>query len=259
MNSFRKWVNVVAAAGAIAFNGLAVSLPLNGRDTGAISDGFKVFFVPAGYVFAIWGVIYLGLIAFAVYQALPSQAANPRVQRIGWLFALSCLANCLWLVCWHYGLLALSVLVMLSLLALLILMYLGVETGITRASVGDTWCVRVPFSIYLGWITVATVANVTDLLWSLGWGGFGIDPQTWAVIMLIVGFAIAATVAVTRGDVAYMLVIVWAFAGIGVKQAGAPLVANAAWVMTVLAAAMAVAGPWMHRRRVALRAGRGGI
>jgi translocator protein len=259
MDSYRKWVNVAAALATIAFNGLAVSLPLNGRDTGAISDGFKVFFVPAGYVFAIWGVIYLGLIAFAVYQALPSQAANPHVKRIGWLFALSCLANCVWLICWHYGLLALSVLVMLSLLSLLIAMYLRVETGITRVSLAETWCVRVPFSIYLGWITVATVANVTDLLWSLGWGGFGIDPQSWAVIMLVVGFAIAATVAVTRGDVAYMLVIVWAFAGIGVKQAAVPMVANAAWVMTVLAAAMTVFGPLMHRRRVALRAGRGGI
>jgi benzodiazapine receptor len=251
MDSLRKWVNVLAAIGAIAFNGLAVALPLNGRDTGAISDGFKVFFVPAGYVFAIWGVIYLGLIAFAVFQALPSQAANPRLKRIGWLFALSCLVNCLWLVCWHYGLLALSVLVMLTLLALLILIYLRAGTGGEKVSLAETWCVRVPFSIYLGWITVATVANITDLLWSLGWGGFGIDPQAWAVVMLVAALAIASTVAVTRGDVAYMLVIVWAFAGIGVKQAGAPMVSNAAWVMTVLAAVITVIGPLMHRRRLA--------
>jgi translocator protein len=248
MGSLRKWINVLAALATIAFNGLAVSLPLNGRDTGAISDGFKVFFVPAGYVFAIWGVIYLGLIAFAVFQALPSQANNPRLKRIGWLFALSCLANCLWLVCWHYGQLGLSVLVMFSLLALLIAMYLRVETGKSIVSLAETWCVRVPFGIYLGWITVATVANVTDLLWSVGWGGFGIDPQTWAVIMLVVAFAIASAVAVTRGDVAYMLVIVWAFAGIAVKQAGVPLVTTAAWLMTALAAGMTVLGPLLHRR-----------
>jgi hypothetical protein len=253
MDIWRKRVNVVAAVGAIAFNGLAVSLPLNGRSTGAISDEFRVFFVPAGYVFAIWGVIYLGLIAFAVFQALPSQAANPRLKRIGWLFALSCMANCLWLVCWHYGLLGLSVLVMLSLLLLLIAMYLRVETGRSKVSLAETWCVRVPFSVYLGWITVATIANITDLLWSLGWGGFGIDPQTWAVIMLAAGFAIASAVAVTRGDLAYMLVIVWAFAGIGVKQAGVPLVATAAWFMTALAAAMTVIGPLMHGRRLAGR------
>jgi translocator protein len=250
MGGIKKWVNVLAALGTIAFNGLAVALPLNGRSTGAISDGFKVFFVPAGYVFAIWGVIYLGLIAFAVFQALPSQAANPRLKRIGWLFALSCLANCLWLVCWHYGLLALSVLVMLALLGLLIAIYLRAETGKTKVSLAETWGVRVPFSVYLGWITVATIANITDLLWSVGWTGFGLDPQFWAVIMLVVGFAIAATVAVTRGDVAYMLVIVWAFAGIGVKQAGAPLVSTAAWVMTALAAGMCVLGPLMHGRRL---------
>jgi benzodiazapine receptor len=259
MDSLRKWVNVLAAIGAIAFNGLAVSLPLNGRDTGAISDSFKVFFVPAGYVFAIWGVIYVGLIAFAVFQALPSQAANPRVKRIGWLVALSCLANCFWLVCWHYGLLALSVLVMLTLLGLLIVIYLRAETGGASVSLAETWCVRVPFSIYLGWITVATVANITDLLWSLGWGGLGLDPQVWAVIMLVAAFIIASAVAVSRGDVAYMLVIVWAFAGIGVKQAGAPVVSTAAWVMTALAAGMCVLGPLMHGRRLAHRAGTGGI
>ncbi len=230
----RQIVNVLAVIIMITINILANALPINGQNTGEISDLFQVFFVPAGYVFSIWGLIYIGLLAFAVYQALPAQRENPRLRKIGYWFALSCLANSVWIFLWHYNLFPLSLVMMLVLLAALLVIYLRLDIGRTRVSTVERWCVNIPFSVYLGWITVATVANVTDVLYDLGWNGFGIAPETWAVIMLIIAAGLGVAMAVTRRDVAYLLVLVWAFAGIGVKQAAVPLVATTAWIVTAL-------------------------
>ena len=230
----RQIVNVLAVIIMITINILANALPINGQNTGEISDLFPVFFVPAGYVFSIWGLIYIGLLGFAVYLALPAQRENPRLRKIGYWFALSCLANSVWIFLWHYNLFPLSLLVMLVLLAALLVIYLRLDIGRTRVSTVERWCVNIPFSVYLGWITVATVANATDVLYDLGWNGFGIAPETWAVIMLIIAAGLGVAMAVTRRDVAYLLVLVWAFAGIGVKQAAVPLVATTAWIVTAL-------------------------
>lgn len=243
-------MNIAAAIIALIVNGIANAIPLNGQTTAAVSDKFPIFFVPAGYVFAIWGVIYLGWIAFVVYQALPTQRENARLQRIGWLFALSCLANASWIFLWHYEYFPLTAVLMLALLALLIAIYLRLDIGRQRVSTAEKWCVHIPFSLYLGWVSVATIANIADLLYYWRWDTLGIAPDMWAVIMLLAASAIALAVAVTRADVAFLLVIVWSFAGIAVRQAGAPLVANVAWVMAVLAVAMIPFGLWYRGRAV---------
>jgi benzodiazapine receptor len=245
----RQSVNILAVIATIVINGLANALPLNGQTTGEISDRFQVYFVPAGYVFSIWGLIYVGLIVFAVFQALPAQQDNPRLCRIGYLFALSCLANIAWLFLWHYELFPLTLVAMLVLLLLLIVIYLRLEIGRAQIPPVEKWLVHVPFSIYLGWITVATIANVTTFLDYLGWSGWGISPEVWTVIVLIVGLGIASAVSLTRGDIAYMLVIMWAFAGIGVKHAGTPVVATAAWGTTALVGLMLVVGIVVKERR----------
>ncbi|MBN1401244.1 MAG: tryptophan-rich sensory protein [Anaerolineae bacterium] len=234
----RQIVNVLALVVTLVFNGLASANGLNGQTTGEISDRFEVYFVPAGYVFSIWGLIYLGLLAFVVYQLLPSQGSNPRLRQIGYLFVVSCLANAVWLVFWHYELFGLSVVAMLVLLVSLITIYLRLGVGRTSVSRAERWCVRVPFSVYLGWVSVATIANITSALDVANWGGWGIAPATWAVIMLVVAGILAAAVSITRRDVAFLLVIVWASAGIAVKQAATPLVAGAAWALAAAAAAM---------------------
>jgi hypothetical protein len=244
----RQIVNVIAYVAMLVVNGLANGLPLNGQNTGEISDRFLVFFVPAGYVFSIWGLIYLALLGFTVYQALPSQRTNPRLRSIGYLFALSSLANLVWIFLWHYNIFTLTLLVMLGLLACLIAIYLRLDIGRTQVSTAERWLVNVPFSIYLGWITVATIANATDLLYYLGWNGFGIGPQLWAIIMLGAGVAIALWMARSRGDIAYLLVLVWAFAGIGVKQIAAPPVATAAWIAAALVAALVASLLWNRLR-----------
>jgi hypothetical protein len=232
----------------IAINGLASTLQLNGQTTGEISDRFDVYFVPAGYVFAIWGLIYLALIAFIVYQALPGQRDNPRLRRVGYLFALSCVANVAWLFLWHYEVFQLAIVAMAALLLVLIAVYLRLGIGRTEVSKAEKWLVRVPFSIYLAWITVATIANATSLLDYLGWGGWGIRPEIWAVIMLLAATAITSAVALTRGDIAYGLVIMWAIVGIAVKHAGTPLVSTTAWILTAAVALVTALGAWLKRR-----------
>ena len=238
----------------LTVNYLSNALPLGGRTTGEISEGFHALFVPAGYAFSIWGLIYLALIGFAIYQALPAQRENPHLRRIGYLFALSCVANVVWLFLWHYEVFSLTIVAMLALLALLIALYLRLGIGRTRVSTAEMWLVHVPFSIYLGWVTVATIANATSLLYYLNWSGWGLSPEAWAVIMLVVGAAVASAVSLTRGDVAYMLVIMWAFAGIAVKHAATPVVASAAWAMTAVVAVMLVVGALLSRRRRAVTA-----
>ncbi len=238
----RQIVIVVAVLVTIVVNGLANALPINGLTTGEISDRFEVYFVPAGYVFSIWGLIYLGLLAYAIYQVLPAQKENPRLRRTGWLFVLASLANIAWIFLWHYEVFTLTIFAMLTLLVCLILIYLWLEIGQSEVSSGEKWFVRVPFSIYLGWITVATIANMTSLLDYLNWGGWGISDQLWAVIMLFVGTCVATAVYFTRRDFSYMLVILWAFTGIAVKHAGVTLVEDAAWVASGITAGILLVG-----------------
>ncbi len=227
---YRQVAVVLTVLVTITVNTLANALPLNGLNTGEISDRFQVYFVPAGYVFSIWGVIYIGLLAFAIYQALPSQRQNPRLQAVGWWVSLGGLANSAWIFLWHYERFPLTLIAMLVLLATLIITYLRLGIGRTSVAPAEAWAVRVPFSVYLGWITVATVANVTSLLDFLQWDGFGIAPLIWMGIVLAAVLAIAAAMNLTRRDVAYALVILWALAGISVKHAAVGAVAIPTWI-----------------------------
>ncbi|MBN1667640.1 MAG: tryptophan-rich sensory protein [Anaerolineales bacterium] len=248
-DTVRQILVILATLATIAINGLANALPINGLQTGEISDSFEVFFVPAGYVFSIWGLIYLGLLAYSVYQALPGQRENSRLRKTGYVYVVSALFNIAWIFLWHYKLFVGTIFAMLGLLACLLVIYLQLGIGKVRPSVGRRWFVNLPFSIYLGWITVATIANFTSLFDYLQWNGWGIAPDVWAVIMLVVAVGVAALMAVSRADVAYLLVLVWAFAGIGVKHAGTQLVAPAAWIATGLVAALVLYSLYRKSRK----------
>lgn len=239
-DTLRQIANLLSVILGLTVNILAAALPLNGQTPGEISDRFQVYFVPAGYVFAIWSVIYLGWIAFAIFQFQPSQKGSPRLRRLGYLFALSNLVNAAWLFCWHYNRFGLSVLVMLLLLGLLIASYLRLNVNRSSVSRLEYWCVDVLFSVYLGWITVATVANISDWLYLVRWNGFGLAPQTWAVIMLGIASLLGLAMAMSRRDVGYLAVLVWAFIGIAVKQTPAPSVVLSAWIAAVLMAGLIV-------------------
>jgi hypothetical protein len=229
-NLFRQISVIAAILVTLTINVLADVLPINGLNTGAISDTFHVYFVPAGYVFSIWGIIYIGLIAYAVFQALPSQKENPRLQSTGWWVVLGSLANCTWIFLWHYEQFVGTLGAMLILLATLITVYLRLGINRFKVSTGETWAVRVPFSIYLGWITVATIANVTDVLDYIGWNQFGISAAVWMVVILAVVLVITGLMNFLRRDVAFAFVLLWALAGIAVKFPAEGIVTFATWV-----------------------------
>ncbi len=237
---FRPIANVLAFACTVVVNGLAVALPLNGQDTGAIADRFAVYFVPADYVFSIWSLIYLLLFGFVIYQALPAQRNNPFAERIGYLFVLSCLANTAWIFLWHYLQFVLALVMIVVLLATLIAIYLRLGIGRQAISGPDRWLVILPFQVYLGWLTVATIANTTAVLYDLEWGGWGIAAEWWAIVMLAIACLLGAVVVRSRRDAPFVLVLAWAFAGIAVKHQATALVAQGAWAATVVAVILAI-------------------
>jgi translocator protein len=227
----RQVVNVLAYLATIVGNALSVTLPLGVATTEQIANRYPIYFLPANFTFGVWGVIYLALGVFTVYQALPSQRENPVLRRIGYLFALTCVCNVTWLVLFQYEFFAASMLPMVVLLLTLITIYLRLGVGPQRVSTATRLCIWLPFSLYLGWITVATIANATYVLYDLRWNGFGISGATWAIVLIVVAALLTTVMVLTRRDLAYMLVVVWALAGIAVKQASTSSVSTTAWVL----------------------------
>ncbi len=220
-SSILRYANILFYALTVVVNSLAGGTTiLGGQLTSAVSDANPTLITPAGYVFSIWGIIYALLGVFVIYQALPSQKGRDYQNKIGWLFALSSLINILWLFLWQYNYLSVSVALMFALLATLILIYLRLGIGKSKTILRERIAIHLPFSVYLGWITVASIANVAVTLVSLGWDGFGISPETWVILVVAVALIITMLMLITRKDVAYSLVIIWALVGIGVKQSG---------------------------------------
>lgn len=223
-------VTVLVTLGTIAINVLANALPLNGLTTGQISDRFEIFFVPAGYVFSIWGLIYLGLLAYTIFQALPSQADNQLLKKIAPWYWLSSLANVIWLFLWHYEIFSWTLVFMVLILVSLLI----INRNLAKAGGLIKWLVKLPFSIYLGWISVATIANFSQWLFYQDWNGLGIRPDIWAVIMIGAAALLGLLMAWLENDSAYGLVLIWALIGITVSQAGTANIVLAAWIGVAL-------------------------
>ena len=220
-----KWINIIAFVLTVLVNGLAGSTTLlGGKNTAQISDSNPTLITPAGYVFSIWGIIYVLLGVFVVFQALPSQKGKDFQKRIGWFFVLGSIANMVWLFLWQFEYLTFSIVLMFLLLATLILIYTRLGIGKSKTTMREKLAVHVPFSVYLGWITIASIANVAVTLVSINWDGFGISAETWAALIVVVALIITLLVVATRKDVAYALVIIWALVGIAVKQSGNPTI-----------------------------------
>ena len=216
-----KWMNILAFIAMVIVNGLAGSTKIIGdKNTAQISDANPTLITPAGYVFSIWGIIYLLLGIFVIFQALPSQQGKEFHKKVGWLFVLSSIVNIGWLFLWQFEQLGFSVVLMFLLLASLIMIYLRLNIGKSKVSLKERLAVHVPFSVYLGWITIASIANVATTAVSVNWDGFGIAPETWAMLVIVIALLISLLVVFMRKDIAYGLVIIWALLGIGVKQSG---------------------------------------
>lgn len=200
-------------------NILANVLPINGITTGEVSDKYSNLFAPAGYTFAIWGLIYILLAGYTVYQLGIFQKVNENyilLNKIGVYFSISSIANVLWILSWHFDKIGYSVILMVVIL--LCLIQINRMTSNEILSPIEKLFIRLPFSIYFGWITVASIANITTYLVSIGWSGFGISEVVWTILILLVGVIIGTITMLTNRDVAYGLVFVWAYLGILVKH-----------------------------------------
>jgi benzodiazapine receptor len=240
-SSVLRYANILFFALTVIVNSLAGSTTIiGGRNTAQVSDANPTLITPAGYVFAIWGIIYILLGVFVVYQALPHQQGKDYQKKIGWLFVLSSLVNIFWLFLWQSEYLSLSVVLMFLLLVTLILIYLRLGVGKSKVTMGERLAVHLPFSVYLGWITVASIANVAATLVSFNWDGFGVSPETWATLVIAVTLIITMLMLITRKDAAYSLVIIWALVGIGVKQSGNQTIVTVTEVSAVIVAVASI-------------------
>jgi len=198
----------------VAVNYLAVLLPLNGRSTGDISDAYPNLFAPAGYAFSIWGLIYTLLAIYAIYNLW--RGKDELLARVNRFFIVNALLNASWIFAWHYDVIWLSVIIMAGLLFTLV--RIADILRVSQLSNKELWLVRLPFSVYFGWITVATIANITVFLVSIGWNGFGLPESFWTVAVLIVGALIGSWRMLRDRFIPYGLVLVWAYGAIFAKH-----------------------------------------
>ncbi|NCB50601.1 MAG: tryptophan-rich sensory protein [Clostridia bacterium] len=208
----------------IAVNALSALLPLNGLTPGEVSDSYPNLFAPAGITFSIWSLIYLLLAAHTLYQLSLFRGKEKNgniglIRKTGIVFSVSSLVNVAWIFSWHYRIIPLSMILMVFLLFCLIV--IAMITDSQNLSLREKLLVRLPFRVYFGWITVATIANAAALLVSLGWNGFGLSETTWTIVILAVGALIGVAALLRFKSISYGLVLVWAYSGILIKHLSA--------------------------------------
>ena len=244
--TFLSILNVIGFLGTIVVNGLANALPINNKTTGELSDQYPNLFVPAGLTFSIWGIIYILLTIFVIYQVIVTfrkgQGGLDVFRKIGYLFFLSSILNIGWIFAWQYEIVPLSLVIMLLLLGCLLAIYIKLGVGKKGPLIKEQYLVHLPFSVYLGWITIATIANVTALLVNLNWNRFGLSEQFWAVAVIIVGIAITLSVLLRRQDIYYCLVVDWALLGILIKRLADSVPFLSVVVVTIVGLVLITAG-----------------
>ncbi|MBK7475038.1 MAG: tryptophan-rich sensory protein [Haliscomenobacter sp.] len=214
---FTKIVTLITYAAMVYVNFLANSLPINNRSTGDISNAYPNLFAPAGLTFSIWGLIYLLLGGYVLYQFVnKDEKTEALLKRINPFFIATSLANISWIFTWHYDFIGLSVIIMLAILFFLI--QIADILGKEQLMSWKKWFISAPFSIYFGWITVATIANITVFLVRSGWNGFGIADFIWTILILLVGAIIGILRVNKDKSIPYGLVLVWAYLGILLKH-----------------------------------------
>jgi hypothetical protein len=214
--------NIIGAFLTVIVNSLANILPIGGKYTGELSDNIPNLFVPAGITFAIWGVIYILIIIFSIYLARDflkvEKTTKSYLEKTSYFFIIASIVNILWIFLWHYEQVLLSLLAMILLFASLLAIYLRLNIGIEKVSLKDKLFIHVPISVYIGWITVATIANVTAVLVTINWDGFGLSEELWTILVIVVAIIITILILIKRRDYAYSAVIIWALLGIYLKR-----------------------------------------
>ncbi|MFP4370224.1 MAG: tryptophan-rich sensory protein [Candidatus Kapaibacterium sp.] len=220
-NALIKYLALITYIAMVVVNFLANSLPINNRSTGAISDSYPNLFAPAGLTFSIWGLIYILLAGYAIYQFISfgkkvNQSKDRLLKKINYLFIATSIANISWIFAWHYDIIGLSVIIM----AILLILLINIADILREEQLApmENLFIATPFFVYFGWITVAAIANMTIFLVSIGWDGFGIADYVWAIIILSVGTLIGIFRMLKDKNIAYGLVLIWAYLGILIKH-----------------------------------------
>jgi translocator protein len=229
--------NILALMVVLTMNALANILPINGLNTGQISDLYPSLFTPSGFTFSIWGILYLLQIGFVIAQFRVKE--EPYFKELSLWFWLSCLANASWILVWHYLFTAASVVVMLVLLFSLTRIFLLLQKSKSTDKM-EWFFIKLPFTFYLAWICVATIANISALLVSLNWHGGFLTEEHWAVVMISIAALLALFIASKFDEPAFLLILIWAFFGIYERWMGADhtVIASAARIAGILLALM---------------------
>lgn len=214
---------IVFFIGVLIMNYLANALPLGGNTTGELSDFYPNLFTPAGFTFSIWGVIYIALLTYIVFQARSLFKGKPElsdnvIEEISPWFILSCVCNMLWIALWHYQMVLFSVIVMLGILYSLFQIVSRIYANERLGGLYNKFFFKIPFGLYLGWILVATVANVTTLLVDLNWDGFGLSEVFWTISLLLIATLIAIFTAAKLNNIFIGFSVIWALYGIVSKR-----------------------------------------
>jgi hypothetical protein len=232
----RQWLTLVAIIAAFIINVASNFTPINGLTIGEIANTLfsEVQIIPANYAFAIWGLIYLGLFSFAIYQFQSSQQQNPRLQKTGYWVVGASLAQIVWVIVFLYRLFGLSLIAMVLILLALIQAYLKLHNNQVTVSAKEKWFVDAPIGIYLGWISVATIVNVALVLYDSGWSGWGISAQLWTALLIVVAGLIGAILRLRYHETAVLLVFIWAFIAIAIRQENQPLIVWTALIISLI-------------------------
>ena len=223
-------LNAITLIITIVVNYLANALPINGQTTVSVWDKFDVLFKPAAYVFSIWGLVYLGLFAFVIFQFLPSQRGSKIVDKIGIYFIVSNLANSLWILNWHYEKFLFTVLLMIVILYSLVRIYLKLQVSLEIVELGKKLFVHAPISLYTGWILIVLIANMNIYLESINWTGWGISNVVWFSVSLFIGLGLLLYIIITRTDMVVGVVYLWAYWGIAEQNTFIPKVSTISWI-----------------------------
>jgi benzodiazapine receptor len=243
-------LNVIAVISTILLNALANILPFNGVLTATVSDSYPNLFTPPGYVFAIWGVIYVLIFTFMVFQVRKSQVGESYLQQIGALYLVGAIFNIGWLVMFHYSygnptLFVFTTIPILAFLVTLLLMYSRLEIGLKEVPLGQKLAVHLPVSVYLGWISLASIANIASAINVLV-PGIALETQAlWTAVMIVVALVLTTLMLFMRRDFAYGLVVIWASVGIATKQVAYPVIYFTAVGTALLIAALIVLVPFV--------------
>ncbi|MDF2908622.1 MAG: hypothetical protein K0R34_3943 [Herbinix sp.] len=220
VNIYKKVLTIISFLMMTAVNILANVLPINGMTTGDISDNYPSLITPAGYTFLIWMVIYILLCAYVVYQLEFIRCArtlSPKISdHVRLFFAFSCLCNTAWIFAWHYRYIALSLVLIITILVCLSI--INKYVYLDERSHSEKFFVRLPFSIYFGWITVATMVNASVLLISIGWHNFGIPAQMLTIVAALIIVIIASYYTLKNRSIVFAATVIWAYVGIVVKH-----------------------------------------